>query len=314
LPSRIAKVIYREINNLDVLHSQWTYENAVATLSFAKKTPLLCSVRDWYPILSKFLSNSNFRNFILWNFSNKILFNHTISEKSITFVANSEYTRQCIRSIRPNYNVPIIENPINSKYLIENRDFVFNNVFISIAISLLDTRKNIVTLLKAFRQYRESTPCAKLILVGHISKEDERYDQLNKQNLLQNVQICGSLSHENVIEEIDSASVLIHPSLEETYGNILLEAMARRVLVVGGINSGAVPQVLGNGEYGVLCDVSNHENILKVMLDIKNNSLEYSKMVDKASYHLKKELTDEAVAEKLVALYRERVVANQTTI
>ena len=46
LPRRMAKVIRKEINNLDVLHAHWTYEYAKAILPFAGQLPIFDMVRD----------------------------------------------------------------------------------------------------------------------------------------------------------------------------------------------------------------------------------------------------------------------------
>lgn len=303
LPQSMARVIKGEFNNLDVIHSQWTYECAAATLAFSNMLPTFCSVRDWWPVQNKYFKNSHFINRTKWGWSKKIMFNKVFADNRIHFVANSQYTKSQILSLYPQYEVPIVENPINGRYILENKPFVFNNVFVSISYSLLEKRKNIYTLLRAFMLYRKNHEDAKLLLVGGCPRDSELYENWKKEGLLQNVELLGRLKHDEVIRAIDRASVLIHPSLEETYGNILLEAMARRALVIGGKSSGAVPSVLGDGKYGFLCDVSNYESVLSAMEGIYECPARYNSIVDSASNHLKEDLSDEAIAKKYLKLY-----------
>jgi L-malate glycosyltransferase len=61
-----------------------------------------------------------------------------------------------------------------------------------------------------------------------------------------------------------AASVLAHPSLEESFGMIVLEAMATGTPVVAGRASGAVPWLLAN-DAGVLVDVRNSAAIAEAI-------------------------------------------------
>ena len=67
---------------------------------------------------------------------------------------------------------------------------------------------------------------------------------------------------------------MVHPSLEETFGNILIEAMACKCLPIGGIDSGAVPYVLQHGKLGVLCDVRSPKAIFNAMQTVYNSPME----------------------------------------
>jgi glycosyltransferase involved in cell wall biosynthesis len=73
------------------------------------------------------------------------------------------------------------------------------------------------------------------------------------------VAFLGPLDRSAVVALLDGADLLAHPSLEESFGNTLIEAMARGTPVLGGFRSGAVPWVLDEGRAGVLCDVRDAE-------------------------------------------------------
>ena len=59
----------------------------------------------------------------------------------------------------------------------------------------------------------------------------------------------------------DSVDVLVHPSLEESQGMAVIEAMAIGLPVIAGKFSGAVPWVLADGKAGMLVDVRSAKAI-----------------------------------------------------
>jgi len=303
LPQAITSCIRKELAGLDVLHSQWTYECSAATVCYSDIKPTFCSVRDWWPVQNEYFLKSNYHQRILWGKTKRKMFIKTMRDSRITFVANSEYTKEQILSLYPNYTVPIIPNPIKEKYIAKEKEFQFNNVFVSIANSLFEKRKNISVLIEAFDKYHVIHKDARLILIGDFSIEDEMYKDWQSKGLLEGIEFCGILPHAKVLEKLDEASVMIHPSLEETFGNILLEGMARKLLVVGGDKSGAVPSVLGNGKYGLLCNVSSAQDIYTVLESIQEKEDHYAPIVFESELYLLNNLTEKAVAQRHIELY-----------
>jgi len=112
----------------------------------------------------------------------------------------------------------------------------------------------------------------------------------------------GFVNHDDIIAILDEASALVHPSLEESFGNTLLEGMSRRLPVIGGEKSGAVPYVLGHGQYGILCDVEKPTELAKAMqktLDIS----QMTPLLDAATNYLQEQLTNEVIVKKHILLF-----------
>ena len=72
----------------------------------------------------------------------------------------------------------------------------------------------------------------------------------------------GHLSHADVLRHLrEYTDAFVHPTLEESFGSSILEAMSQRLPVIAGENSGAVPWILADGRVGMLVDVTSQESL-----------------------------------------------------
>jgi glycosyltransferase involved in cell wall biosynthesis len=69
---------------------------------------------------------------------------------------------------------------------------------------------------------------------------------LREQGLDHQVWLGGELSEGLVADSYNRADLFVHPSLHETYGMVVAEALARGLPVVA-TNTGAIPDLIGNG-------------------------------------------------------------------
>ena len=156
-------------------------------------------------------------------------------------------------------------------------------------------------MLIAFKIYRKDNKLSKLILVGDYSNQlKEKWKSID---LLEGVILTGKVQRSELYRLLDNSSVLIHPSEEETFGNTLLEGMARRLPCVGGKDSGAVPHVLGNGLYGILFNIYDVNSIAMAMK--KTEDIEFtSKIIQRSTEYLIKTYSNNVVATTHVELYK----------
>ena len=291
---RLRKLMAPYIEGMDVLHAQWTYEYALAASAFSGKIPTFCSVRDWAPYQLEMSTSWQFK--LYWRQSVGIM-REVLKDNKITFIANSEYTRSCLRSWDSSLPVVLLPNPVQEDFILTERsDYPATPVVVSICQSM-DARKNIGTLLEAFQLYRQERPEAQLHLGGKDFYPD--HPKLRPYaELMEGVTLHGWLERDDLKDLLDSASALVLPSLEETFGNVLLEGMARRVEVIGGRASGAVPAVLGQGKYGILCDVTSPEALCAALVQAEDRA-----HVDAATAMLKEKYAAGALVRRHLELY-----------
>lgn len=295
---RIRKVINKNYQDLDIIHSHWTYEYTDALRGISTKKPVVCTVRDWAPYIWKFVS---LKDKLMWSFK-YLMAQRVFACPNITFVANSPYTSDLLK--RKGKDAQIIPNSISDSFFEDIIHIYPQQLKILCISSSDDSRKNIISLLRAFKIIRKKNPSAELSLVGgFFTTQSRNYNKYHSEGLLDGVKLCGRIEHDKLKYYLDKSTMFVTPSLEETFGNTLLESIARKVPTVGGMDSGAVPYVLHYGEAGYLCDVKNPLKIAETIDYISNHIDEASTKADKAYEIIKKEYSESNVADMYISLY-----------
>lgn len=295
-----------KLSDLDVLHAHWTYDCAYAASYYASQIPVFCTVRDIAPYIWSVVS---LKDKITWTF--RLYMNNLIFKKrQIHFIANSPYTAATIRN-KYKTEAPVIPNSIKNSF-IKQDEHTYPTQFKILCISSgNDKRKNVSALVRAFRMFREKYPESTLQLIGiPFIKGNEVMELWRKKGLLQQVELTGAVPHDKLTEYLDACSVFITPSLEETFGNTLLESIVRKVPVIGGEKSGAVPYVLHQGKAGYLCDVSQPENIFRTLEHIYLHPDEARQKANDAYRIILSEFKEEVVYQKHIELYQKYIQTN----
>lgn len=298
----LRKNIVNEVSSYDCIHAQWSYDNILAILPWRHQRNILCSPRDWHFYIFKI---SKPKDKLLWIYK-CILAEYIYHCKNIHFVANSPYMQQLlIHKVKK--QVPIIPNPTNDTFIIPNRSYYPTHPIIVSILTSYDKRKNCDTLLYAFKKFSITYTNAKLILIGPpYYKENLAMVNLKNMGLLDNVELKGKMSHIEILKIIKNSSMLVHPAIEETFGNTLIEAMGCWLPVIGGKNSGAVPYVLDYGKCGILCDVLSVNELCDAMHQMLNPTIRES--YTQAAYNrVKNNFTQTIVAQQHIQLYLELI-------
>lgn len=175
----------------------------------------------------------------------------------------------------------------------ENVDFRF------ICVSSIDERKNIETLMKAFIEEFDFSESITLTVIGDgplKSQLQEKYDSIS-------IQFLGSLSREDVANEMKNANVFVLPSLIETFGVVYIEAMACGLPVIANKSGG--PESFITNDNGILLKNHSVEELRSALRFIQLNYEKYDKQ--KISDYANKNFSEEAVSTKLIKLYQKLI-------
>lgn len=166
------------------------------------------------------------------------------------------------------------------------------------------SRKNGEVGLRAFSLMRHEMPEAELYLFGQgVGKGEEAARWAEANGLADGVRFVGRLPHELLLWQLSTCDLLLHPALEESFGVALIEAMSLGVPVIGGLESGAVPWVVG--ESGRLVDVSSPGAIAEAALELLKAPVTLAALSAQAKKSALARFSPDAVAAAYEAYYRQ---------
>ena len=247
----------------DVLSAHWTYEFALAAI--ASGVPHVVTARDApWTILR--------HNPIPYRLVRTAMAYHA-SRLTRRMVAVSPYIAHHLRRYGfHSRHIEVIPNglPADPRRGGERREADGVTRFASIFSGGWDGFRNGPTLLRAFAIARRRVPDARLVMIGEQCEPDGPADRWASAHGLQTgIAFLGRRPHAEVMDILArQVDVLVHPSLEESFGMPLLEAAAVGVPAIAGRSSGAVPWVLEAGLRGVLVDVRSPDALAEAIVDL----------------------------------------------
>lgn len=257
----LVRAILRE--KPDVLHAQWTYEFALAAV--ASGLPYVVTAHD-API------NVLRRNFIPYRIARTIMA-YVALWRAKRVVSVSPYVAKHLRRFAFHWRrIQVIPNGLSQELFdlqianrIRTREVTFATVLNGWA-----GYKNGQVSIQAFAELRKHVPGAQLLMFGQDHEAGGVADKWSRKREMHNgVKFVGHLPHDRLIEQLRTeVDVLVHPSLEESHGMALIEAMALGIPVIGGSKSGAVPWTLDQGKAGILVDMRYPKKLAEVMLKL----------------------------------------------
>ncbi len=172
--------------------------------------------------------------------------------------------------------------------------------FVYLSIGCLDENKNHSGLLEAFADAFKGESNVCLRVIGDGPQRDYLVRKAAKSGVSDQVSFLGELGRKDVEKEIRNCSALVHPSKFETFGVVLIEALAFGKPVISTSCGG--PQDIVNDENGILVPVGDIERLSIAMKEIISNYQKYSS--DKIQNNCKYKFGSEVVVKKIISCYR----------
>ncbi|MDX5421252.1 MAG: glycosyltransferase, partial [Hymenobacteraceae bacterium] len=160
--------------------------------------------------------------------------------------------------------------------------------------------------LHAFAKVRERFPDLKYHLVGVDMEENGPAHQYARQHHLDTgVVFLGPQPFEEVVRQLAGAKVLLHPSMEESFGMAVLEAMVSGTAVVGGHRSGFIPHLLNYGKAGTLCNIYSPDEMASAVTKLLKDQAFRETTVRDAKRYVQANFSEEVIVNKHLAYYSE---------
>jgi glycosyltransferase involved in cell wall biosynthesis len=189
--------------------------------------------------------------------SSDIYFNQTMLDEKIQharFVATiSEYNRMFLQNIYPNIStgkIKVVHCGIDPAKFQKPAQRISNLINI-ICVGRLEKVKGHKFLIEACAQLKAQNVDFSCYLVGDGELRSQIQQQINRLNLADQVKILGFQPHQQVVELLAKADVLIQPSISEGIPVAVMEGMAMGIPVVASSVTG-VPELVIDGTTGLL--------------------------------------------------------------
>ena len=288
-------------NPVDIIHAHWTYEFALASLKSGM--PTLVTAHDAPLTILKIYKNGyRFIRFLMaWQ----------VCQHAQVMTAVSPYLekhfRQVFRFKSPIHIIPngvpdfVFELAHSKKKCLKNNNKI---IFASNLTGWTDL-KNGKTLIQAFNQVCLKNPKCELWMYGTGYGNGEAAQIWAAQALLaKNIQFRGQTPYHGLLSDLaENVDVLVHPSLEESFSMAIAEAMALGIPVIGGKNSGAVPDTMG--ESGMLIDIKSSDALENAMLTLADNPNLRSLLGEKGKGKAVKSYTNREITLQYETIYKQ---------
>lgn len=203
-----------------------------------------------------------------------------------------------ITAIYNGYNAhfrPLPETDMNIvRRYIPEKDFIF-------FLGNTDPKKNAARVLKAYSLYLRQSAVKRPLLIADLKEEyiDQLLQQEGIADIKQHLHYPGYIANSDLATLYNAAFAFLYPSLRESFGIPMLEAMACGTPVITG-NTSAMPEVAGSGALTV--DPFKPEEIAGKLLELEQDPALYE---EQKAYGLQRarQFSWAQTAEELLKVY-----------
>jgi len=149
-------------------------------------------------------------------------------------------------------------------------------------------------------EYKKNHIEYRIVGGGELKYQLER--KISRLNITDNVTLCGPMTHEGVIEEMEQADIFFHPSRNEGFGMVLLEAQAMGLPIVA-TDVGGIPEAVDDDNSALLSPEGNIESMSSDLSTIISSPDLATKLSKNGRKYIKEKYSMEVLNRELVELY-----------
>lgn len=171
------------------------------------------------------------------------------------------------------------------------------------ALGVLVPVKGFDILINAFQKLILDGTDFQLRIGGDGSERSRLENLISKNNLNDKIKLLGNLKREDVIREMQNSTFFVSSSLTETFGVVLIEALAMGVPVVATKCGG--PEYIVDPKVGILVDSNNSESLYSGLKKIIENENLYNR--EEIINYCENQFSETVVSNKIIGIYKEAV-------
>jgi len=152
-----------------------------------------------------------------------------------------------------------------------------NGSFKYIYVGRVSKEKNLEAMLEGFKGMANQGEAADLIVVG----DGPHYEELKKRYQSEHIVFTGYLTGDDLARAYASADVFVFPSMTDTFGNAVLEALASGLPTIVS-DKGGPPEIVRRQAAGLVVDARRPQALADAMLKLKTDKQLHADMVKRA--------------------------------
>lgn len=197
-----------------------------------------------------------------------------------------------------------IPNGVNYEKYTHSKKVKINHPSI-LFIGRLVKLKGLDLLLKSLHIVKESIPDIHLYVIGQGSQHEKLTSLAVKLNVNNNISFLGFFSGDEKNQFLASADIFVMPSRIENASISLMEALASGIPIVAS-NVGGIPHILNYGEYGILVEPENPEDLANGIIKLIGDPVLRKELSEKGRKRAQEYSWDE-ITKKTIELYQSLV-------
>src|SRR5690625_71435 len=298
LAAKMAEVIDRE--KLDILHVHYAMPHAISAIlarDIAKHDVKIVTTLHGTDI-TVLGYDKTFKNII----------SYAIEQSDAVTAVSEDLVKRTIDDIKVNKDIHVIHNFINEKvYFKKEREKLKEDYKITedekviIHISNFRKVKRIPDIIHTFAKIKENIQ-AKLILVGDGPEFQTALEVVDELHIEEDVLFLGR--QKNISDLLSISDLMLLMSEQESFGLVILEAMACEVPSIG-TNVGGIPEVINHGETGYLVELGDIASAAKYAINLLNDPKKLKEMKQAAYDRSKTQFHANTIVKEYLNLYKD---------
>jgi glycosyltransferase involved in cell wall biosynthesis len=172
-----------------------------------------------------------------------------------------------------------------------------------LALGRLAEEKGFDILLRSFAKIYDSFPELKLIIAGGGTERNSLALLAISLGLSDRVLFCGEVAREKAFELLSKCKLFVIPSRNESFGVVILEAMAFGKAVVA-TSVGGIPEIIKDGETGFLVPPDDPEELSRVISHLLSDERLAKDVGSRALEVIVGTYNWDAISDKYLTVYR----------
>jgi len=169
-------------------------------------------------------------------------------------------------------------------------------------VGRLAKEKNIYFLLRSFLHIHRSMPRTRLLLAGNGLEEESIRAYARRTHLEDAIHIVTDRTPQNIADAYGAADLFVHASQTETFGRVLVEAMAAGLPIVA-LNGPSIMDLIADGINGVKVFRKSVRVFAREAVDVLNNPLRAAAMGQQAQKDAREHFDNSVSWSKLKEVY-----------